>query len=464
MNCHRTYLVSSILGPFRIEVVPMERFSFQTSLHGSGGYGKVIRGRDNTLDRDIAVKVLSPLLTTEFGGPDQERFKREARILAKMSHPNIPAIYDVDFEDGKFLIIFQFIEGRTLREIISDTGAVPITQARLWFHQLASALDYAHKLGIIHRDIKPENIIVTPNKEAAYLVDFGIAISTEDGKKLTKSGFVVGTLGYMSPEQHAGDPVDQRTDVYSLGVTLYETLAGHPLGHGSYEPLSTTNETIPPAIDDLISACIDAKLRRLESVKLFSSQLSGALQIPTRPLSELLIHGKLHEIALHLESLTAADVSNLPLGQRELLLAKINGVVTSNDAGLEFPSERFLQLMLTRGIFLPKDDYRDIVVPAMEWAFEKVFVVRLGKLTLRDAIEEASFIARGDAHRVLMDEFTKLLGRIQLDDKEDWFLHAIREVIAALMANPACTDSSPELKQAFRAVNRIQRSHTVPLL
>src|SRR5271157_1603899 len=246
MNCHRTYLVSSILGPFRIEVVPMERFSFQTSLHGSGGYGKVIWGRDNTLDRDIAVKVLSPLLTTEFGGPDQERFKREARILAKMSHPNIPAIYDVDFEDGKFLIIFQFIEGRTLREIISDTGAVPITQARLWFHQLASALDYAHKLGIIHRDIKPENIIVTPNKEAAYLVDFGIAISAEDGKKLTKSGFVVGTPGYMSPEQHAGEPVVERTDVYSLGVTLYETLAGHPLRHGAYEPLSNLNETIPP--------------------------------------------------------------------------------------------------------------------------------------------------------------------------------------------------------------------------
>jgi serine/threonine protein kinase len=436
----------------------MERFSFQTTLHGAGGYGKVIRGRDNTLDREIAIKILSPLLT-EFSGPDQDRFKREARILAKLSHPNIPAIYDVDFDDGKFLIIFQFIEGQTLREIIGETGAVSITQARIWFHQLASALDYAHKLGIIHRDVKPENIIITPNKESAYLVDFGIAISAEDGKKLTKSGFVVGTPGYMSPEQHAGEPVDERTDVYSLGVTLYETLAGHPLAHGTYEALSNSNETIPPAIDDLISACIDAKPRRLETVRLFSSQLSGALQIPARPLSELLTHGKLHEIALHLDSLTAADVTNLPAGQRDLLLAKINGVVTSNDPGLEFPSERFLQLMLTRGIFLPRDDYRDIVVPSIEWAFEKVFVVRLGKLTLRDAIEEAAFTARGDAHQVLMEEFTKLLGRIKLDDKEDWFLHAVREVIAALMANPACVSSSPELKQAFRDVNKIQRSH-----
>lgn len=438
-------------------VVPTERFSFQTSLHGAGGFAKVIRGKDNTLDRDIAVKVLSPLLT-EFSEKDQERFKREARILAKLSHPNIPAIYDVDFDDGKFLIIFQFIEGQTLREIINDSGAVPISQARVWFHQLASAMAYAHKLGIIHRDIKPENIIITPDKESAYLVDFGIAISAEDGKKLTKSGFVVGTPGYMSPEQHAGEPVDERTDVYSLGVTLYETLAGHPLRHGAYEPLSALNETIPPQIDDLITACIDDKPRRLETVRIFSSQLSGALQVPTRPLSEVLTHGKLHEIALHLESLSAADVANLPAGQRDLLVSKVIDVVASNEAGLEFPAERFLQLMLTRGIFLPTNDYRDITIPAIEWAFEKYFGSRLGKMTLREATEEAAFISRGDAHRVLMEEFTKLLARFQLDDKEDWFLHAVREVITALLANPACTESSPALKDALRNVNKIQRS------
>lgn len=435
----------------------MERFSFQTAIHGSGGFAKVIHGKDNTLDRDIAVKVLSPLLD-QSSESDRERFRREARTLAKMSHPNIPAIYDVDFEDGKFLIIFQFIEGITLRQIIADTGAVPITQARAWFHQLASALDYAHKLGIIHRDVKPDNIIITPNKESAYLVDFGIAISAEDGRKLTKSGFVVGTLGYMSPEQHAGEPVDERADVYSLGVTLYETLAGHPLGHGNYEPLSISNETIPPAIDDLINACIDAKPMRLESIKLFSSQLSGALQVPARPLSELLTHGKLHEIALHLESLSAADITNLPAGQRDLLLAKINSVVTSNDLTLEFASERFLQLMLTRGIFLPRDDYRDIVVPAIEWSFEKSYVARLGRVTLREALEEAAFTARGDTHLVLVEEFTTFLERVQFDDKENWYLRAVREVITALMANPACTVSVPALKTALKNVNRIQRS------
>jgi serine/threonine-protein kinase len=438
----------------------MERFSFQETLHGAGGFAKVIRGKDNALERDIAVKYLNPL-ATEFSSADQERFRREARILAKLSHPRIPAIYDVDFDNGKFLIIFQFIEGLTLREILTSEGPVPISQARVWFQQLASALDHAHKLGIWHRDVKPENIIITPNKEDAYLVDFGIAITAEDGKKLTQSGYVIGTPGYMSPEQAAGEPVDGRTDVFSLGVTLYEALSGKTLTYADYEALSTVNETIPPAIDDLILACLEQKEMRLSSIKLFSAQLNSAVQVPTRPLSEILAHGKLHEIAFFIESLTAAEIMKLPVGQRDLLLAKINGVLTSNDSGLEFASERFLQLMLTRGLFLPKDDYRDIVVPAVEWAFEKVFVVRLGKSTLRDAIEEAAFTARTDAHQVLMEEFTKLLKRIQLDDKPDWFLHAVRGVITALMANPVCTTSSPELKESFKKVNRIQRSHLV---
>lgn len=420
----------------------------------------MIKGRDNALERDIAVKVLDPLVT-QFKEADQERFRREARILAKLSHPNIPAIYDVDFSNGHFMIVFQFIDGQTLREIISDSGPVQISTARTWFHQIASALEHAHGLGVTHRDIKPENIIITPNRESAYLVDFGIAITAEDGKKLTKSGFVMGTPGYMSPEQQVGDPVDRRSDIYSLAVTFYETLAGNPLRSGpTYQALSTLNETIPPQIDDIILACLEERDRRLDSAKLFSSQLAGALQLPSKPLSEVLTHGRLHELAISLEALTASDAAHLPVGQRDVMLTKVIDVVGSNDPNLEFPAERLLELMVTRGLFLPKDDYRDIVIPAIDWGFHRFFGSRLGKQSLREALEQAAFVSRGDAHRVLMEEFTEFLSKANFEDKPDWYLHGIRELVIALMANPFCIDGSPALKAVLREVNKIQRSHT----
>ena len=299
----------------------LPRFTLQEQPHGSGGFAKVIRGRDNILERDIAVKVLDPI-ATEFSESDQERFRREARILAKLSHPNIPAIYDVDLSPGKFSLIFQFIEGMTLRQLIDKEGPTQIGEARIWFHQVAAALEHAHSLGVIHRDVKPDNIIVRPDRESAYLVDFGIAISAEEAKKLTKSGFVVGTPGYMSPEQQAGEELDPKTDVYSLAVTLYEGLAGHRIPIGDYEELSAVNETIPPQIDDLIRDCLMLRDRRVDSVKNFSDRLSGALRA-TRPLSEILAHGRLHELAAALQGLSPDEFIKLPEGQRELILVKL---------------------------------------------------------------------------------------------------------------------------------------------
>lgn len=181
-----------------------DRYVYKEEEAGSGGFGKVLVAHDSILDRDVAVKALDPILKA-FSEAEQERFKREARTLAKMSHPNIPAVYDVEFTVEKFNIYFQFIDGQNLRRIIERNGPSPIGTARQWFQQIASALEHAHKLGIIHRDVKPENIIITPDMQTAYLVDFGIAISAEDAKRLTETGYVIGTMGYMSPEQVAGE-------------------------------------------------------------------------------------------------------------------------------------------------------------------------------------------------------------------------------------------------------------------
>jgi serine/threonine protein kinase len=143
-----------------------ERYVLESKEHGAGGFGRVIRGRDQMLERDIAVKVMNQL-TTEFPPAEQERFRREARILAKLSHPNIPAIYDIQFSSTEFKIIFEFLEGKNLRSILTDEGPCQLTEVRLWFSQIASALEHAHALKIIHRDIKPENIIISPDRQSA---------------------------------------------------------------------------------------------------------------------------------------------------------------------------------------------------------------------------------------------------------------------------------------------------------
>ncbi|HEV2522278.1 MAG TPA: serine/threonine-protein kinase [Candidatus Acidoferrales bacterium] len=339
-----------------------QRFVYEQEVIGEGGFGKVRKGKDLLLERDIAIKTLDPL-AVEFTEPEVERFKREARVLASMSHPNIPAIYDVVFGPGKFNIIFQYIEGQTLRKII-DQGPVQIGTARVWFHQIASALEHAHKLGIVHRDVKPENIIITPDSESAYLVDFGIALSAEEARKLTRSGYAMGTPGYMAPEQLAGEVVDSRSDLYSLGVTFYETLAGKRMPQGNYEPLAS-NEAISPLVDDLVLSCLEPKDRRLASARIFQARLIGALTQPSKPLSDVLAHGRLHELASAIESMSPSEFAALPAGQRVLILAKVSDVVSSNEYSLEYAGERFLQLMLTRGILLGKEDYREIACPAI---------------------------------------------------------------------------------------------------
>jgi serine/threonine protein kinase len=432
-----------------------QRFVYEQEVIGSGGFGKVRKGRDLLLERDIAIKTLDPL-AVEFTEPEVERFKREARVLASLSHPNIPAIYDVDFSPGKFSIVFQYIEGQTLRKII-EAGPVQIGTARVWFHQIASALEHAHKLGIVHRDVKPENIIITPDSESAYLVDFGIALSAEEARKLTRSGYAMGTPGYMSPEQLAGEVVDSRSDLYSLGVTFYETLSGKRIPPGNYEPLAS-NEAISPLIDDLILSCLEPKERRLSSARVFQAQLTGALSQPSKPLSDVLAHGRLHELGSAIENMTPAEFAALPLGQKFLIIAKVSDVVSSNEYSLEYAGERFLQLMLTRGLLLGKEDYREIADPAIKWAFERSFGGSLGKDSLRKSLEEAAFLARDGAYEVLQEELLGFVGNLDLADKVDWYLHTLREVIEAMMANPTCDTGAAQLGDALRKINRAQRS------
>ena len=190
-------------------------------LVGSGGMSNVFRAHDRLLERAVAIKVLHEQYSAD--EDYVERFRREARSVAQLAHPNIVTVIDRGEEDGRQYIVFEYVEGENLKGLLSH-GPLPVDEALRYGFQIASALDFAHKRGLVHRDVKPQNVLLTEEGEPK-VTDFGIARSV-DVQSVTQSGTVLGTSDYIAPEQARGEPVDRRTDIYSFGVMLYELLTG----------------------------------------------------------------------------------------------------------------------------------------------------------------------------------------------------------------------------------------------
>jgi serine/threonine protein kinase len=231
---------------------------------GHGGNATVYQAIQKNLERKVALKVLLPGLVNDPGY--MERFHLEARAIAKLRHPNIVTVYDEGNEQGVHFIAMEFLEGKDLHQLVKEKGSLQIQEAVEMAKCIASALDYAHSYGIIHRDVKSSNIIMTSNR-TAVLTDFGIA---QSGVALahTKSGSLLGTPDFMSPEQAGGKTVDARTDFYSLGVVLYHTLSGHYPFQGD-SPITTLQRILyenpvplgrlvklPPALERAIEQCL----------------------------------------------------------------------------------------------------------------------------------------------------------------------------------------------------------------
>jgi eukaryotic-like serine/threonine-protein kinase len=197
------------------------RYRLESKL-GSGGMSTVYLALDEVLDRPVAIKLLHREISEE---ADQlERFRREARAAARLSHPNLVSVIDAGEDEGRPYIVFEYIEGRTLKRRIQEDGGLPIDEAVAYAIEIGRGLTAAHARKLVHRDVKPQNVLIDPDGRAK-VTDFGIARSLES-EGLTATGRVLGTTDYVSPEQAMGEDVDERSDVYSLGIVLYETLTG----------------------------------------------------------------------------------------------------------------------------------------------------------------------------------------------------------------------------------------------
>jgi TolB-like protein/predicted Ser/Thr protein kinase len=249
---------------------------------GAGGMGVVYKAWDTTLEREVALKFLTADLTSDDAA--RKRFIHEARAAAALDHPNICTVHEVGEADGHAFIVMRYVEGESLREKLS-AGPVPLGEVLDMVAQIARGLSAAHKSGIFHRDIKPANVLLTPDSRAK-IVDFGLAKLTT-GTNLTQTGTTLGTVAYMSPEQARGHEMDGRTDVWSLGVVLYEMLAGRrPFDAGAdqatlysilntnAEPVSSINPDIPLEVERVIERALEKDTsRRYSSIDEFLADI-----------------------------------------------------------------------------------------------------------------------------------------------------------------------------------------------
>ncbi len=323
-------MIGQLIGHYRI----VEKI-------GAGGMGEIFRAHDERLGRDVALKLIRPASSDN---PDHlRRFEQEARAAAALNHPNIVAIYDVGFEGTTPYIVSELLQGKTLRQRLSE-GPISIREAADYALQVAHGLTAAHERHIVHRDLKPENLFLT-NDGRIKILDFGVAklqVQPEDQRSIenlstvTKSGTVIGTVAYMSPEQLRSKPVDHRSDIFSFGAILYEMVTGRRAFRGETEVDTMTavlreeppdanleQAAIPAGYRDVVKHCLEKEPEnRFQSVKdlafalqtLSGSSSSGEIRVagPKRPTARVMPWALVAVLAAATALLTVAQLLRPP--------------------------------------------------------------------------------------------------------------------------------------------------------
>ena len=256
--------------------------------------GEVFRAHDAVLTREVALKVLHPNLAQDPGFVD--RFRREARAVAGLSHPNIVGVHDWGAVDGVYFMVMEFVRGQSLRDVLSAEGLLAPAQIADVLLQVLDALEHAHRKGIVHRDVKPENVLLTADG-VAKVTDFGLARAYADARS-TQSGTISGTAQYLAPEQLLGEPADPRTDLYSVGIVAFELLTGSAPFNGetsvaiAYKHLrdrvprpSARNTTVPKGLDGWVGSMTekDRELRPESATEARRDLAAEAATFPAAP-------------------------------------------------------------------------------------------------------------------------------------------------------------------------------------
>lgn len=325
----------------------MSRYAVEKTL-GTGGMATVELAEDKELRRKVALKRLSASLAGD--GVLQERFFREARLAAALSHPNLVAVYDVGDEAGLPYIVMEYVEGETLAELMARTGPMEPDRAVDLLVQVCAGLEHAHAAGLVHRDIKPQNLLIR-NDGVVKVADFGIA-RTLQATQLTEIGTVLGTAAYLAPEQAAGEPVTPAADLYSLGAVAYQLLSGRtPYEFESLADLAVKQQQPPPPLSGVPPELERAVLHALafkpasrpRSAAAFAEELG---QRETTAVTEILAPAR----AIHVSRRMLAIAAVVGLALLGLL---VGGLVLGGDDRVETPA---LETTVPRPDVLPRGE------------------------------------------------------------------------------------------------------------
>lgn len=421
---------------------------------GKGGFGSVFKTKDTVLDRIVAEKRIE-ISCEEI----KLRAYREAQILAKLSHTNIPAIYDVITEAHAISIIFEWIDGITLEEQLKKGKTLSIESTLHFFNDLCNALHFAHTRHIYHRDIKPSNIIIREADYSCVLVDFGIALNGGISCAITQTGKIVGTPGYMAPEQKNGGEINATTDIYSLAVVLYECLAGNKISVTEYHKLSTINSEVPDAVDNLILLCInEIQAKRIQTANDFYQRLVAAFNIKYPDDISVFENGSLKDICESLEKLDVKEFKLIPEGHKSILLARTDDLLIRDSYYMRNAIARLLCAILN--LCYAENNFSSYVKAALKYAFVVEYSPNwIGNTSLRKKLLDIIPNASLENVKAFEEEIPTILEDLSINPKAEivrkTFLVEMKKIITAILGrnyNPL------EMKKQLSRVYELERN------